>query len=105
MFILTAHLLVTLAKLVKPGGFRVMAAELLAVKHLSLLKTWSARTETKSGRNRMRHSADDGEKCLSLLAQSCAFRKRHQTLRFGFSLNLAAKSALVKLVTERASPW
>jgi hypothetical protein len=43
-----------------------------------------------------------GEKCLSLLAQSCAFRKRHQTLRFGFSLNLAAKSVLDEPEAMRA---
>ena len=33
MFILTAHLLVTLAKLARPGGLRAVAAESLAVKH------------------------------------------------------------------------
>ena len=37
MFILTAHLLVTLAKLARPGGFRVVAAESLAVKHQLLI--------------------------------------------------------------------
>jgi hypothetical protein len=42
MFILIAHLLVTLAKLARPGGFRVVAAESLAVKHLWLAKTPNA---------------------------------------------------------------
>src|ERR1017187_5673414 len=37
MFILTAHLLVTLAKLARPGDFRVVAAESLAVKHHLLI--------------------------------------------------------------------
>src|SRR5271167_4794763 len=37
VFILTAHLLVTLAKLARPGGFRVVAAESLAVKHQLLV--------------------------------------------------------------------
>jgi len=37
MFILTAHLLVTLAKLARPGGLRVGAAESLAVKHQLLI--------------------------------------------------------------------
>jgi len=37
MFILIAHLLVTLAKLARPGGFRVVAAESLAVKHQLLI--------------------------------------------------------------------
>ena len=37
VFILTAHLLVTLAKLARPGGFRVVAAESLAVKHQLLI--------------------------------------------------------------------
>jgi hypothetical protein len=33
LFILIAHLPVTLAKLVRPGGLGVVAAESLAVKH------------------------------------------------------------------------
>jgi len=37
MFILTAHLLVTLARLARPGGFRAVAAESLAVKHQLLI--------------------------------------------------------------------
>ena len=37
MFILTAHLLVTLAKLARPGDFRVVAAESIAVKHQLLI--------------------------------------------------------------------
>jgi hypothetical protein len=37
MFILIAHLLVTLAKLARPGGFRMVAAESLAVKHQLLI--------------------------------------------------------------------
>ena len=39
LFTLIAHLLVTLARLIRPGGLRAVAAESLAVKHLSLLKT------------------------------------------------------------------
>jgi hypothetical protein len=42
LFILIAHLLVTLARLTRPGGVRAVAAESLAVKHLWLLKTSSA---------------------------------------------------------------
>jgi len=34
LFTLIAHLLVTLAKLARPGGLGVVAAESLAVKHL-----------------------------------------------------------------------
>src|SRR5208337_4748991 len=37
MFILTAHLLVTLAKLARPGGLGAVAAESLAVKHQLLI--------------------------------------------------------------------
>lgn len=37
MFILTAHLLVTLAKLARPGSLRAVAAESLAVKHQVLI--------------------------------------------------------------------
>ena len=37
IFILTAHLLVTLAKLARPGGLRTVAAESLAVKHQLLI--------------------------------------------------------------------
>jgi putative transposase len=37
MFILTAHLLVTLAKLARPGGLRAVAAESVAVKHQLLI--------------------------------------------------------------------
>jgi putative transposase len=37
IFILTAHLLVTLAKLARPGGLRAVAAESLAVKHQLLI--------------------------------------------------------------------
>jgi hypothetical protein len=37
MFVLTAHPLVTLAKLARPGGIRVAAAESLAVKHQLLI--------------------------------------------------------------------
>jgi len=37
MFILTAHLLVTLAELGRPGGLRAVAAESLAVKHQLLI--------------------------------------------------------------------
>jgi len=34
LFILIAHLLVTLARLARPGGVRAVAAESLAVKNL-----------------------------------------------------------------------
>ena len=37
LFILVAHLLVTLARLARPGGVRAVAAESLAVKHLLLI--------------------------------------------------------------------
>src|SRR5271167_2575996 len=37
LFLLIAHLLVTLAKLVRPGGLRAVAAESLAVKHQLLI--------------------------------------------------------------------
>jgi putative transposase len=37
MFVLTAHLLVTLAKLARPGGLGAVAAESLAVKHQLLI--------------------------------------------------------------------
>jgi hypothetical protein len=47
LFILIAHLLVTLARLTCPGGVRAIAAESLAVKHLCFLKNSSAREETR----------------------------------------------------------
>jgi len=37
LFILIAHLLVTLARLARPGGVRAIAAESLAVKHQLLI--------------------------------------------------------------------
>ena len=37
LFILFVHLLVTLARLARPGGVRAVAAESLAVKHQSLI--------------------------------------------------------------------
>jgi putative transposase len=37
LFILFAHLLVTLARLARPGGIRAVAAESLAVKHQLLI--------------------------------------------------------------------
>ena len=37
LFILIAHLLVTLARLARPGGIRAVAAESLAVKHQLLI--------------------------------------------------------------------
>jgi hypothetical protein len=46
VFILTAHLLVTLAKLARPGGLRAVAAESLAVKHLCSAKTFRSWHET-----------------------------------------------------------
>jgi hypothetical protein len=39
LFSLIAHLLVTLARLAKPGGLGAVVAESLAVKHRCLLKT------------------------------------------------------------------
>src|SRR5258708_5166306 len=37
LFILVAHLLVTLARLIRPGGARAVAAESLAIKHQLLI--------------------------------------------------------------------
>ena len=37
LFILVVHLLVTLARLARPGGFRAVAAESLAIKHQLLI--------------------------------------------------------------------
>jgi len=44
LFILFVHLLVTLARLARPGGVRAGAAESLAVKHLCVPKTESGVT-------------------------------------------------------------
>jgi putative transposase len=43
LFILVAHLLVTLARLIRPGGVRAVAAESLAVKHQLLIMKRSQR--------------------------------------------------------------
>ncbi len=43
LFILLAHLLITLARLARPGGFRAVAAESLAVKHQLLIMKRSQR--------------------------------------------------------------
>jgi hypothetical protein len=43
LFILIAHLLVTLARLARPGGVRTVAAESLAVKHQLLIMKRSQR--------------------------------------------------------------
>ena len=43
LFILIAHLLVTLARLTGPGGVRAVAAESLAVKHQLLIMKRSQR--------------------------------------------------------------
>jgi len=43
LFILIAHLLVTLARLTRPGGVRAVAAESLAVKHQLLIMKRSQR--------------------------------------------------------------
>src|SRR5215469_2328862 len=43
LFILVAHLLVTLARLAGPGGVRAVAAESLAVKHQLLIMMRSRR--------------------------------------------------------------
>src|SRR6202162_962620 len=47
LFILIAHLLVTLAKLAKPGGLRAVAAESLAVKHQLLIMKRAQRRAPK----------------------------------------------------------
>ena len=47
MFILIAHLLVTLAKLVRPGGLGAVAAESLAVKHQLLIMKRAQRRAPK----------------------------------------------------------
>jgi hypothetical protein len=43
LFIVIAHLLVTLARLTRPGGVRAVAAESLAIKHQSLIMKRSRR--------------------------------------------------------------
>ena len=43
LFILFLHLLVTLARLARPGGIRAVAAESLAVKHQLLIMKRSRR--------------------------------------------------------------
>jgi transposase InsO family protein len=54
VFILTAHLLVTLAKLARPGDFRVVAAESLAVKHqLLIMKRSRQRAPNLTSRDRL----------------------------------------------------
>ena len=54
MFILIAHLLVTLAKLARPGGLRVVAAESLAVKHkLLIMKRSRQRAPNLTSRDRL----------------------------------------------------
>ena len=54
VFILTAHLLVTLAKLARPGGLRAVAAESLAVKHqLLIMKRSRQRAPNLTSRDRL----------------------------------------------------
>ena len=43
LFIVIAHLLVTLARLTRPGGVRAVAAESLAVKHAARKNYWYQR--------------------------------------------------------------
>ena len=43
LFVLVAHLLVTIARLARPGGVRAVAAESLAVKHEVLIMKRSQR--------------------------------------------------------------
>jgi len=43
LFILAIHLVVTFAKLLRPGGIRAVAAESLAVKHQLLISNRSRR--------------------------------------------------------------
>ncbi len=43
LFILIAHLLVTLARLIRPAGIRAVAPESLAVKHQLLIMKGSHR--------------------------------------------------------------
>ena len=47
LFILIAHLLVTLAKLARPGGLGAVAAESLAVKHQLLIMKRAQRSAPK----------------------------------------------------------
>jgi putative transposase len=47
LFILIAHLLVTLARLARPGGVRAVAAESLAVKHQLLIMKRTQRRAPK----------------------------------------------------------
>lgn len=49
LFSLIAHLLVTLARLAKPGGVGAVVAESLAVKH-QLLNPRRARRRSRAGR-------------------------------------------------------
>jgi hypothetical protein len=54
VFIFIAHLLVTLAKLARPGGFGSMAAESLAVKHqLLTMKSAQRRAPKLTSWNRL----------------------------------------------------
>ncbi len=54
LFILIAHLLVTLARLTRPGGVRAVAAESLAVKHqLLIMKRWQRRSPNLTAWDRM----------------------------------------------------
>ena len=52
LFILIAHLMVTLAKLARPGGLGAVAAESLAVKHLSVLKPPQTTTDASISQSR-----------------------------------------------------
>jgi hypothetical protein len=54
LFILVAHLLATLAKLVRPGGLGAVAAESLAVKHqLLIMKRAQRRAPKLTSRDRL----------------------------------------------------
>ena len=62
LFILFLHLLVTLARLARPGGIRAVAAESLAVKHqLLIMKRSAPGSESDpvgSGDSRLLYAAD-----------------------------------------------
>lgn len=63
LFILFLHLLVTLARLARPGGIRAVAAESLAVKHQLLIMKRSRRrgpnlTRWDRGDSRLLYAAD-----------------------------------------------
>jgi hypothetical protein len=65
LFILIAHLLVTLAKLARPGGLGAVAAESLTVKHQLLIMKRAQRSETD-----LMGSAGTGSVCAFRVTQT-----------------------------------